>query len=243
MVVISAIENNTSTVCCAKWPKPKLFICFVLEDQEELKENKRNLFSWTLFQLVFFCFLSIRSSERNKIDKITFESFSLLIWRVFLLLSLLQWFDQISVSSMRHRVRHRFFNRSIVNLPKYGRSMKIDDGSFIRCNVLMMLDLFASVILSSRSTEKSDQSSRLFEKNSSDVSSPSIDLWTLLNRSTIDLQYTLHVKQEEIERLENQLKNEERALTKAEKHLNEDSALFDQFLDHCNRMANEAAQK
>ena len=53
----------------------------------------------------------------------------------------------------------------------------------------------------------------------------------------------MNVKQEEIDRLESHLRNEERALIKAEKHLTEDSALFDQFLDVWNRNANDAAQR
>ena len=45
------------------------------------------------------------------------------------------------------------------------------------------------------------------------------------------IKYTLNVKHNEIERLENNLREEERVLIKAEKYIIEDFALFDQFLD------------
>ncbi|CAF3594154.1 unnamed protein product, partial [Rotaria sp. Silwood2] len=52
---------------------------------------------------------------------------------------------------------------------------------------------------------------------------------------------TLNIKHDEIEHWENHLRQEEIALAKAEKHIVEDLALFDQFLDACNRSANDAA--
>jgi hypothetical protein len=54
-------------------------------------------------------------------------------------------------------------------------------------------------------------------------------------------KYILHVKHNEIERMENDLHQQERILIKSEKDLLEDIALFDQFLDVSNRNANEAA--
>jgi hypothetical protein len=51
------------------------------------------------------------------------------------------------------------------------------------------------------------------------------------------------MKHDEIERLQWQLRHEERTLIKAEKHLTDDIALFDQFLDYCNRSVNDAAHK
>ena len=59
--------------------------------------------------------------------------------------------------------------------------------------------------------------------------------------SSLDLQYILNVKRNEIERMDAHLRDEERALAKAEKQITEDSALFDQFLDASSRHANEAA--
>ncbi|CAF0938090.1 unnamed protein product [Rotaria sordida] len=61
------------------------------------------------------------------------------------------------------------------------------------------------------------------------------------NHEIFTLQYTLNIKHDEIEHWENHLRQEENALAKAEKHLVEDLALFDQFLDTCNRSANDAA--
>ncbi|CAF4011980.1 unnamed protein product, partial [Rotaria sp. Silwood1] len=52
--------------------------------------------------------------------------------------------------------------------------------------------------------------------------------------------YTLNIKHDEIEHWENHLRQEESALAKAEKHIGEDLTLFDQFLDACNRNANDA---
>jgi hypothetical protein len=57
------------------------------------------------------------------------------------------------------------------------------------------------------------------------------------------IKYTLNVKHNEIKRLESQIRDEERALIKAEKHIIEDSALFDQFLDAWSRNANDAASR
>ncbi|CAF3634743.1 unnamed protein product [Rotaria socialis] len=61
------------------------------------------------------------------------------------------------------------------------------------------------------------------------------------NNEIFKIQYILNIKYEEIESWENHLRQEENALAKAEKHIGEDLALFDQFLDACNRNANEAA--
>ncbi|CAF3149946.1 unnamed protein product [Rotaria sp. Silwood2] len=61
------------------------------------------------------------------------------------------------------------------------------------------------------------------------------------NHEIFTLQHTLNIKHDEIERWENHLRQEEIALAKAEKHIVEDLALFDQFLDACNRSANDAA--
>ncbi|CAF0959972.1 unnamed protein product [Rotaria sordida] len=61
------------------------------------------------------------------------------------------------------------------------------------------------------------------------------------NHEIFTLQYTLNIKHDEIEHWENHLRQEENALAKAEKHIVEDLALFDQFLDTCNRSANDAA--
>jgi hypothetical protein len=57
------------------------------------------------------------------------------------------------------------------------------------------------------------------------------------------IKYTLNVKHNEIERLERQLWEEERALVKAEKYIIEDSALFDQFLDAWSRNATDTASR
>ncbi len=54
------------------------------------------------------------------------------------------------------------------------------------------------------------------------------------------IKYILNVKNNEIERLENDLRQQERLLIKSEKNIIEDIALFDQFLDAWNRTANEA---
>ncbi|CAF4216132.1 unnamed protein product [Rotaria magnacalcarata] len=61
------------------------------------------------------------------------------------------------------------------------------------------------------------------------------------NKEIFKIQYILNIKYEEIESWENHLHQEENALAKAEKHIGEDLTLFDQFLDACNRNANEAA--
>ena len=53
-------------------------------------------------------------------------------------------------------------------------------------------------------------------------------------------KYALNIKQNEIERWENHLHKEERALTRSEKHIAEDLALFDQFLDAWSRSASDA---
>jgi hypothetical protein len=55
------------------------------------------------------------------------------------------------------------------------------------------------------------------------------------------IKYSLNVKRNEIERLESHLREEERALAKSEKHIGEDLALFDQFLDAWSRSASDAA--
>ncbi|CAF1242614.1 unnamed protein product [Rotaria sp. Silwood1] len=60
------------------------------------------------------------------------------------------------------------------------------------------------------------------------------------NHEIFTLQYTLNIKHDEIEHWENHLRQEESALAKAEKHIGEDLTLFDQFLDACNRNANDA---
>jgi len=49
----------------------------------------------------------------------------------------------------------------------------------------------------------------------------------------------LSVKRNEIEKMELHLKEEERAIVKAEKQIAEDSALFDQFLDATSKQSNE----
>ncbi|CAF4187757.1 unnamed protein product, partial [Adineta steineri] len=54
---------------------------------------------------------------------------------------------------------------------------------------------------------------------------------------------TLNVKRNEIERLENHLREEERLLIKSEKNIAEDLVLFDQFLDVSNRNASDAASR
>lgn len=52
-------------------------------------------------------------------------------------------------------------------------------------------------------------------------------------------KYTLNIKHNEIDRLENHLHQQERLLNKSEKNLLEDISLFDQFLDTFNRNAND----
>lgn len=54
-------------------------------------------------------------------------------------------------------------------------------------------------------------------------------------------QYSLNIKENEIEYLEHHLHEQERVLLQAEKHLIEDVGLFDQFLEACNRQANDVA--
>lgn len=56
-------------------------------------------------------------------------------------------------------------------------------------------------------------------------------------------QYSLNIKENEIEYLEHHLHNQEHVLLQSERHLMEDIALFDQFLEACNRQANEAAHR
>ncbi|CAF4186176.1 unnamed protein product, partial [Adineta steineri] len=63
------------------------------------------------------------------------------------------------------------------------------------------------------------------------------------NHEIFTLQYTLNVKRNEIERLENYLREEERLLIKSEKNIAEDLVLFDQFLDISNRNASDAASR
>ncbi|CAF0907746.1 unnamed protein product [Adineta steineri] len=63
------------------------------------------------------------------------------------------------------------------------------------------------------------------------------------NHEIFTLQYTLNVKRNEIERLENHLREEERLLIKSEKNIAEDLVLFDQFLDVSNRNASDAASR
>ncbi|CAF1114953.1 unnamed protein product [Adineta steineri] len=63
------------------------------------------------------------------------------------------------------------------------------------------------------------------------------------NHKIFTLQYTLNVKRNEIERLENHLREEERLLIKSEKNIAEDLVLFDQFLDVSNRNASDAASR
>jgi hypothetical protein len=57
----------------------------------------------------------------------------------------------------------------------------------------------------------------------------------------LKIKYILNVKHNEIERLENDLRKQERVLVKSEKNILEDITLFDQFLDTWNRNANDAA--
>ena len=62
-----------------------------------------------------------------------------------------------------------------------------------------------------------------------------------LNIPLQPIQYSLNIKENEIEYLEHHLHEQERALHQAEKHLIEDVGLFDQFLEACNRQANDTA--
>lgn len=60
-----------------------------------------------------------------------------------------------------------------------------------------------------------------------------------MNKFRISIKYSIDIKHDKIESWNKYLRQEEAALAKAEKHLNEDLVLFDEFLDKCYHNANE----